>query len=106
MEGYLLLDSERKTLNGSILFRTIYLDGIMFYVYLSVSSLINIIVLNITQNYLNSSIVSFHRALHAILTARLVINIRRAGAQPSKDSWLLSAIPETSEDLNQEIIDA
>jgi len=40
---------QRKTLNGSILFRTIYLDGIMFYVFLSVSSLINIIVLNNTQ---------------------------------------------------------
>jgi len=93
---------QRKGLNGSTLFRTIYRDGVLYYVYLSVLSLINIIVFITMQNSLSFSLVNSHRVLHSILTARLVINIRRAGALPSKESWLVSAIPETSEDQNQE----
>jgi len=69
---------KERRLNDSSLFRTIYRDGIMVYAYLLGISLINIIVLNTAPITLEFSLISFHRVLHAILTGRLVINIRRA----------------------------
>jgi len=90
-----------KRLRGSSLLRTIYRDGIMFYAILSVLSLINIIMFNTTQTYLKFGFISFHRVLHAILTERLVINIRRAGIRPPRDSRVVNTT-ESSEELSRD----
>jgi len=68
---------ERRAKSCS-LFRTIYRDVLMIYLYLLGSSLANIIIFHLTRRYMTFSLVSFHRTLHAIFTGRLVMNIRRA----------------------------
>jgi len=70
--------TQERRVKSCSLFRTIYRDGIIFYVYLLGSSIVNIAVFNTTRGYLSFSLISFHRVLHAIFTGRLVINIRRA----------------------------
>lgn len=82
---------QQRRLKDSSLFRTIYRDGIMIYAYLFGFSLINIIVLNTAQTYLEFSLASTHRVLQAILTGRLVMNIRRAANQSPRDLMQVTA---------------
>jgi len=72
--------------NYSPFVRRIQRDGIMFYVYLQVFSIANIIVLHVTPLPLHLSACSFHRILHASLTARLLLNIRRAAIPSEMDT--------------------
>jgi len=85
----------KRNLRRSSLFRTIYQDGILFYIYLSGYCIINIIVTITAPAYLELSAVSFHRFSLAVLVGRLVINIRRAAFLSPQDMKLVSA-PEVS----------
>jgi len=60
------------------LLRTIRRDGILFYVYLQAFSIINIIVIKATPVELHLSFTPHHRIFHAILTCRVLLNMRRA----------------------------
>jgi len=68
------------------LLRTIYRDGISFYVFLQAFSLINVIVLNVSSPLLKDGFVSVHRILHALLTARILLNIRQAASSTCPDT--------------------
>jgi len=72
-------------LPGSQLLRTIYRDGFSFYVFLQAFSLINVIVLNVSLTVLKDSFVSIHRILHALFTARILLNIRQVASAPSSE---------------------
>lgn len=65
-------------LTKSSLLGIICRDGIIMYAYLFGIAVINIIFLTTVQTYLTFSLMSFHRILQAVLTERLVINIRKA----------------------------
>jgi len=69
-----------KTLKlaNSLLPNTVYRDGILFYAYLFVASLINIVILNVATGQISNVLISIHRILHAIFTGRLILNIRSA----------------------------
>jgi len=64
--------------SGSPLIRIIYRDGISFYIFLQIFSLINIIIYHVSPPLLKGSFVSVHRVIHALFTARIVLNIREA----------------------------
>jgi len=76
---------QQRRVELSSLFRTIYRDGLQFYIYIFGISLINIIVLNFAPLALELSLSSFQRNLDAILIGRLVINIRKAATQSPRD---------------------
>ncbi|KLO08906.1 hypothetical protein SCHPADRAFT_588002 [Schizopora paradoxa] len=66
------------------LVRTIYRDGGLYFICLFVVSLANVLLLKEKQDsayYL--LLIGLQRVLHAVLTSRLIINVRRA----SKESW-------------------
>jgi len=68
---------------SSSLLSTIYRDGILFYAYLFVTSLVNIIVFNVAKGQTSTAFISFHRVLHAIFTSRLIMNMRNAATENS-----------------------
>jgi len=76
---------QQRRMKHSSLFRTIYRDGSLCYIYLFGVSFVNIVVLNNAPISLEISLVSFHRVMNAILIGRLVINIRRAATQSPRD---------------------
>jgi len=62
------------------LVRTVQRDGVFFYIYLQALSIFNILFIRFATPdfHLNATIQSLHRVFHAILTARMLLNIRRA----------------------------
>lgn len=67
--------------NMSFLLWTIFRDGILFYMCICATSIINIVFLNMLDRFLYLSLVPvfFHQNLYAILSIRLTFNIRGAG---------------------------
>jgi len=63
---------------ASNLVHTIYRDGISFFILLFAVSLLNIIVVRTAPDALAFMFTSLHRVLHASLTERIILNIRRA----------------------------
>jgi len=63
---------------SSALARTIYRDGVAFYAYLLCISIVNIVVLNSAPPELKTGLTGLHRVLHAILSERIILNIRSA----------------------------
>jgi len=58
------------------LIRTIYRDGICFYIFLLAASIVNVVFFNLGPADLASILIPPHRILHAILSGRLLLNIR------------------------------
>jgi len=70
-----------KRYDASSLFRTIFRDGISFYMFISALSITNIVVFNRTNvklRILSFGLAALHRNLNSILCIRLMFNIRRA----------------------------
>jgi len=84
---------------NSTLMQTVYRDGITFYIYILVVSLINIIVLNVAPDALASTVTQIYRAQHAILTARIILNIRNAGVEGKHHRGPIG-IPDTENTKN------
>jgi len=74
---------QQSETRNQFIIQTIYRDGLLFYIFIFGISLINIILLQTEQ--LSSAygvlLIGIHRVLHAILSCRLVLNIRKAAAQ-------------------------
>lgn len=68
----------------SALYKAIFRDGLVFYVYLFVASLINIVVLIETPKIGFVYVTSHYRALHVVFAERIILNIRAADARLSK----------------------
>ncbi|GJF00614.1 hypothetical protein PsYK624_169080 [Phanerochaete sordida] len=60
------------------LMQSLYRDGILFYVYLFGMSLINVVVLVTTSHDLSTLLACLQRAMHSILSVRLLLNLREA----------------------------
>jgi len=65
------------------LFKRLYIDGITFFIYLCVISIINMVVMIATLPELQLSLIMVHRNVHSILTGRIILNIRRIVAGPT-----------------------
>jgi len=71
---------------SSALARTIYRDGVAFYGYLLCVSIVNIVVLNAAPPELKTGLTGLHRVLHAILSERIILNIRSAAESKRQGS--------------------
>lgn len=69
-----------RTGGSSQLVRVVYRDGVIYYVYIFLVSLVNVIVINRLPPDLVHLLSSFERILHCILTSRIVLHIREIGA--------------------------
>ncbi|KAF8590853.1 hypothetical protein K439DRAFT_1657189 [Ramaria rubella] len=85
--------------NRSNLVFTLYRDGVLFYVYLIGFSLVNIILLVLGPKP-GPNLMLMQRALHSILTARLLLNLREAAARDQQ------ALPSPSRDRSNNDTDA
>jgi len=70
----------RNDLGKRSLSYVIYRDGFLFYVYILIISIINIIGLVALEGGLAVSITRIHRDLHSIFSVRLLLNMRKASA--------------------------
>jgi len=70
--------SRRST---SPIMRSLYRDGIFFYIYLFAISLVNVVVLLTTPREFANLLSSLQRSLHSMLSARLLLNLREASAR-------------------------
>ncbi|EKM50592.1 uncharacterized protein PHACADRAFT_263959 [Phanerochaete carnosa HHB-10118-sp] len=70
--------SRRST---SPLVRSLYRDGIFFYLYLFAISLVNVVVLLTTPREFANLLSSLQRSLHSMLSARLLLNLREASVR-------------------------
>ncbi|GJE99949.1 hypothetical protein PsYK624_162250 [Phanerochaete sordida] len=68
----------------SPLIRQLARDGVLFYVYLLGISLVNIVILLATSHELSTLLVCLQRALHSILSARLLLNLRAASIRSDR----------------------
>jgi len=83
---------EKKTQLIQVLFR----DGIMNYVYLCALSVCNVVVLLTAPHGYSTLLSALQRVLHSVLSARVLLNLRKAAAQsvivdPCLPSTILSA---------------
>jgi len=69
---------------GSDLAGIIYRDGIAFYVFLLVITIVTMITLNVVPDALALSLTHIHRVLHATLTGRIILNLRAASSQSQR----------------------
>lgn len=81
----------------SNLLKTLIRDGLTFYFLISAISLVNLILLRTLPAEYGLVLNSFHRFLHSILAARLILNLRRAAK---------SAIVSTDCDVEMEVSQA
>jgi len=80
----ILRKMETGSVSGSTLFQTIYRDGIVFFAYLFLTSLADVIVLNVAEDSIALICTSIYRSLHAILSGRIILNIRAAAFRDIK----------------------
>jgi len=57
-------------------FKIIFRDGLSFYVLLSAASVINVVFFIAVPDVLKASFVTLHMVLHAVLSGRMILNIR------------------------------
>lgn len=57
---------------------SLYRDGILFYIYLLAASIVNVVVLLTTPHEFANLTSSIQRALHSVLSTRLLLNLREA----------------------------
>jgi len=62
----------------SVFVRTLYRDGVLFYLYLLIISLTYLIVLLRAPKELANLLFSTHRVVHSLLSSRLLLNLRAA----------------------------
>jgi len=103
MTSYKSLRNSKQ--NTSAVVRTVYRDGIVFYAYLLCTplpmlgmcdinltvhckgvSIVNIAVINAAPPELQTCMTGIHRVLHAVLSERIILNIRSALSTPIRPS--------------------
>jgi len=68
--------TQRVTQNTAPLYQVILRDGLTFYILLLMASMVNIIFFKVARESLKFSFAPVHRVLHAILSGRLLLNMR------------------------------
>ncbi|KAF8530548.1 hypothetical protein BU17DRAFT_60257 [Hysterangium stoloniferum] len=76
---------------------TLYRDGILYYVYLTGISIINMIIL-VTKLEHKPSLVFTQRVFHAIFTARILVNLRKAARSNCTNTDTLTTTDNTDRD--------
>jgi len=84
MTLYKACRSHKKT--QSTLLRTLYRDGLLFYFYLLAISVLNVLILLFAPREMANMLAFMHRTLHALLSASMLINLRRARSDASNDT--------------------
>ncbi|KAG9218426.1 hypothetical protein CCMSSC00406_0007973 [Pleurotus cornucopiae] len=74
---------------NSALFNVVYREGVVYYFYLFVLSLVNIIVISSHPRYI-FILASSEHAIHAILASRMILPIRELASRDPFSSWELS----------------
>ncbi|KIJ50344.1 hypothetical protein M422DRAFT_245602 [Sphaerobolus stellatus SS14] len=77
---------KQSNLRRTSLGETLYKDGLMYYVYLTLFTVTNLLVLAV-PGFLTSgaSLALLQRVIHSIVTSHILLHIRRAGAQLHRD---------------------
>jgi len=70
----------KRGTSESLLMRTLTLDGLTFYILILGMSIVNIIVLNTAPGELQGSLSTIHRVTHGVISARLILRLRKAVA--------------------------
>ncbi|TFL06115.1 hypothetical protein BDV98DRAFT_652765 [Pterulicium gracile] len=65
------------TSRSTTIFRTVYRDGIMYYVYIYILSLVNLIYIRTQSRALVVVLASLQRVVHSVLTTRLILGLRQ-----------------------------
>ncbi|EJC98751.1 uncharacterized protein FOMMEDRAFT_161584 [Fomitiporia mediterranea MF3/22] len=81
-----------RELRSSALYKAIFRDGAIFYVYIFALSVANVIIISRLPRELAALLTSFERVIHAVLTERLLIALRRAIREPHDQSYNLETI--------------
>jgi len=71
---------------NSTLISVLYRDGIMNYIYLCVLSIVNVVVLLTAPHGYSTLLTALQRALHSILSARILLHLREAAIIRAKTS--------------------
>jgi len=79
-------------MRSSSLYKAVYRDGILYYACLLAASIVNIVLLVATPGISSIFLTGLHRALHAILAERLILNIRQSASIPSQTKFPLSSL--------------
>jgi len=87
-----LVPAIRHHWRTSSLMRTLYKDGIMYYVFLAAFSIGNLICLGAFRNTTGASLVLLQRVMHSVLTSRILLHIRHAGAKDRQELLTLSGV--------------
>lgn len=74
---------------NSALFNVVYRDGVLYYFYLFVLSLVNIIVISSHPRYI-FILASYEHAIHAILASRMILHMRDLASRDPFGAWELS----------------
>ncbi|GJE93506.1 hypothetical protein PsYK624_096650 [Phanerochaete sordida] len=72
--------------SSSVIFKTVFRDGTVFYLYLFVLSTANVIVIVTAPADLANLLSLPERMIHAILTARIILNLREIGSK-DRSGW-------------------
>ncbi|KAH8111212.1 hypothetical protein DFH11DRAFT_1616026 [Phellopilus nigrolimitatus] len=92
---------QRYNFHGhSLLFKTVYRDGTVFYIYLLGLTVANIIVMMTLPDDLKTVLFNFERVIHAILTERILLSLRSLANGPGGDSFSAGADVSTWEVRN------
>ncbi|KIJ50327.1 hypothetical protein M422DRAFT_245580 [Sphaerobolus stellatus SS14] len=77
---------KQSNLRKTSLGETLYKDGLMYYVYLTLFTVANLLVLAVPAVATSgASLVLLQRVIHSIVTSHILLHIRRAGAQLHRD---------------------
>ncbi|KAJ8088311.1 hypothetical protein PM082_022383 [Marasmius tenuissimus] len=68
--------------------KAIYEDGVIYYGFVFLISLINVVVVTALPHDLIHLLTAFGRIMHSILTSRAILRLRRVAAQPNVRSRL------------------
>ncbi|KAJ8088319.1 hypothetical protein PM082_022391 [Marasmius tenuissimus] len=71
---------------SSKLMKAIYEDGLIYYGFVFLISLINVVVIVLLPPDLVHLLTAFERIMHSILTSRAILHIRRVTWEPSVNS--------------------
>ncbi|KII94860.1 hypothetical protein PLICRDRAFT_169569 [Plicaturopsis crispa FD-325 SS-3] len=91
------IDHFRRT--TSSLVTVLYRDGLTFYIYLFVLSIINVAVLLNAPHGYSTLLTALQRVLHSIFSARILLHLRQAATNRNK-SLFQSTLTRTAENAN------
>jgi len=68
---------QRNKRSGSVLMKTLTWDGLVAYSCMLGISAVNVVMMNVAPAELSFSLANIHHAIHAVLSARLILSLRR-----------------------------